>query len=140
MRSRVRAVALALLLAAGAVLTGCVSALVGPAPEETSSPAVVSPSVANSPAASPSPSIAAGTVAARDFSFEPADFTAGPGAVVTVTNTGTTAHTLTAQDGTFGTGPIAPGATATVTAPSQPGAYAYLCSFHHFMRGILTVS
>ncbi|GAA2992577.1 hypothetical protein GCM10010519_27610 [Streptomyces lactacystinicus] len=76
----------------------------------------------------------------RDFSFEPDSFTVSPGAVVTVTNTGTTTHTLTAQDGTFDTGPIAPGAAATLTAPSQPGAYSYLCTFHHFMRGILTVA
>ncbi|MFJ6623386.1 cupredoxin domain-containing protein [Kitasatospora sp. NPDC091335] len=70
--------------------------------------------------------------------FEPDDFTVGPGAVATVTNTGTTAHTLTAQDGSVDTGPIAPVAGTTLTAASQPGAYAYLCTFHHFMRGILT--
>ncbi|MEU1283193.1 cupredoxin domain-containing protein [Kitasatospora sp. NPDC005856] len=137
MRAPRRAAALLLLVAAGPVLTGCISSFVVPGPEETSSP-VVAPSEPSSPAPSPSPF--AGTVTIRDFSFEPADFTVGPGAAVTVTNTGTTTHSLTAQDGTFDTGPIVPGATATLTGPTQPGAYSYLCSFHHFMRGILTVS
>ncbi|MFE4516198.1 cupredoxin domain-containing protein [Kitasatospora sp. NPDC056783] len=138
MRPSARAVAVALLLAAGPVLTGCVSAFMVPGPEETSSSAVVPPSEPPSPVAPPSPF--AGTVAVRDFAFDPADFTVRPGAVVTVTNTGTTAHTLTAQDGGFDTGPIAPGAAATLTAPGQPGTYSYLCSLHHFMRGTLTVA
>ncbi|MGW1177907.1 cupredoxin domain-containing protein [Kitasatospora sp. NPDC002543] len=125
-----------LLLTAGPVLTGCVSSFMVPGPEETSS-TVAPPSPSTAP---PSPSPFTGAVAIRDFSFEPADLTVRPGTVVTVTNTGTTPHTLTAQDGTFDTGPVAPGATATVTAPSQPGASSYLCAFHHFMRGTLTVS
>ncbi|MFJ9445967.1 cupredoxin domain-containing protein [Kitasatospora sp. NPDC101235] len=136
MRPLLRAAAL-LLLAAAPVLTGCVSSFVAPGPEETTSP-VVAPSEPSYPAPSPSPFT--GTVTIRNFSFEPGDFTAAPGAVVTVTNTGTTAHSLTAQDGGFDTGPVAPGATATLTAPTQPGAYSYLCTFHHFMRGILTVA
>ncbi|WP_259316495.1 cupredoxin domain-containing protein [Kitasatospora xanthocidica] len=134
MRTLLRASAL--LLAAGPVLTGCVSSFMVPGPEETSS-TVAPPSPSAAP---PSPSPFTGTVTIRDFSFEPADFTLGPGTAVTVTNTGTTAHTLTAQDGTFDTGPIAPGGSATLTAPTQPGGYSYLCTFHHFMRGILTVA
>lgn len=141
MRAPRRAAALLLLVAAGPSLTGCLSSFVVPGPEETTSP-VGTPSEPSTPPSSPAPSPSpfTGTVTIRDFSFEPADFTLGPGAVVTVTNTGTTTHSLTAQDGTFDTGPIAPGATATLTSPHQPGAYSYLCSFHHFMRGILTVS
>ncbi|MEV7189449.1 cupredoxin domain-containing protein [Kitasatospora sp. NPDC093102] len=126
-----------LLLAVGPVLTGCISSFEVPGPEETTGSVAV-PSVPSTPVPSPSPFT--GTVTIRDFSFEPGDFTAGPGAVVTVTNTGTAAHSLTAQDGSFDTGPIAPGATAALTAPTQPGAYSYLCAFHHFMRGILTVA
>ncbi|MFF3003515.1 cupredoxin domain-containing protein [Kitasatospora sp. NPDC057940] len=79
-------------------------------------------------------------MAIRDFAFEPADFTVRPGAVVTVRNADTVDHTLTAQDGGFDTGTIAPGASATFTAPARPGASSYLCTLHHFMRGILTVS
>ncbi|MFE4976304.1 cupredoxin domain-containing protein [Kitasatospora sp. NPDC056651] len=138
MRPLVRAAALALLLAAGPVLTGCVSAFTVAGPEETSSSAVVPPSEPLSPVPSPSP--VAGTVTVRDFAFDPADLTVRPGAVVIVTNTGTTTHTLTAQDGGFDTGPIAPGTAVSLTAPSRPGAYSYLCGFHHFMRGILTVA
>ncbi|MFD7742113.1 cupredoxin domain-containing protein [Streptomyces sp. MJM8645] len=72
--------------------------------------------------------------------FEPANFTVRPGAVVRVRNADTVDHTLTAQDRSFDTGTIAPGASATFTAPARPGASSYLCTLHHFMRGILTVS
>ncbi|MEV7930297.1 cupredoxin domain-containing protein [Kitasatospora sp. NPDC088779] len=99
-------------------------------------------SVSATPAASPSSATAPapGVVAIRDFAFEPADFTIRPGAVVTVRNADTVDHTLTAQDRSFDTGTIAPGASATFTAPARPGASSYLCTLHHFMRGILTVS
>ncbi|MFJ2807512.1 cupredoxin domain-containing protein [Kitasatospora sp. NPDC087271] len=99
-------------------------------------------SVSATPAASPSSATAPapGAVAIRDFAFEPADFTVRPGAVVTVRNADAVDHTLTAQDRSFDTGTIAPGASATFTAPARPGASSYLCTLHHFMRGILTVS
>ncbi|MFJ4188608.1 cupredoxin domain-containing protein [Kitasatospora sp. NPDC089509] len=134
MTPTVRAAALLLL---GALLTGCLSAYVGAAPDE-SSVVTAPPTVASTPS-SPTPFV--GTVTIRDFAFDPADFTVHPGAVVTVRNTGTVTHTLTAQDPTtFDTGPIAPGGTASFIAPSQPGTYPYLCGYHHFMRGLLTVA
>ncbi|MFJ8477978.1 cupredoxin domain-containing protein [Kitasatospora sp. NPDC094011] len=133
MRPTVRAVALLLL---GGLLSGCLSAYVGPAPDESS--VVTAPP---SPAPSSSSTPFTGTVTIRDFAFDPADFTVHPGAVITVRNTGTVTHTLTAQDPTtFDTGPIAPGGTASFIAPSRPGTYPYLCGYHHFMRGLLTVA
>ncbi|MQS11234.1 hypothetical protein F7Q99_02755 [Streptomyces kaniharaensis] len=126
----------ALLLAA--TLSACLSSYLGPAPSESSSAAP--PSSPGPGPSSPTGSTAAGTVTIRNFLFQPANLTVGPGAVVTVTNADTVEHTLTAQDRSFDTGPITPGGTATFEAPTQPGAYSYLCTLHHFMRGILTVA
>ncbi|MFJ3217471.1 cupredoxin domain-containing protein [Kitasatospora sp. NPDC086801] len=135
MRPRARAVAAVLL---GATLAACSVSVGGPGPGPSgSAPATpVTPAASRPSATAPSP----GAVAIGDFVFEPADLTVRPGAVVTVRNTDPVDHTLTAQDRSFDTGTIAPGASATFTAPAQPGAYAYLCTLHHFMRGILTVS
>jgi plastocyanin len=85
---------------------------------------------------------AADAITISNFMFQPMAITVTPGAKVTVTNTDTTAHTLTAT-GTppaFSTGDIAPGKTVTFTAPSKPGSYAYICQIHQYMQGTLTVS
>ncbi|MEV8327309.1 cupredoxin domain-containing protein [Kitasatospora sp. NPDC056731] len=149
MRSRARAVAAVLL---GAALAACSVSVGGPdagpdsGPDSGSTsgpgPSGSAPATPAAPAASPSSATAPGpgAVAIRDFVFEPANFTVRPGAVVTVRNADTVDHTLTAQDRSFDTGTIAPGASATFTAPARPGASSYLCTLHHFMRGILTVS
>ncbi|MEV7595954.1 cupredoxin family copper-binding protein [Kitasatospora sp. NPDC089797] len=79
-------------------------------------------------------------VAIRNFRFEPAEFTLRPGDTVTVTNQDSTTHTLTATDKSFDTGAILPGASATFTAPQQPGAHPYTCTIHPFMQGTLTVT
>ncbi|KJS58088.1 hypothetical protein VM95_35615 [Streptomyces rubellomurinus] len=63
-----------------------------------------------------------------------------PGDTITVVNDDTTAHTLTASDKSFDTGTIAPGKSATLTAPAKPGSYPYICTIHQFMHGTLTVS
>ncbi|MER7752230.1 cupredoxin domain-containing protein [Kitasatospora sp. NPDC097643] len=143
MRPLPRAVALLLL---SATLGGCLSSFVGPAPTEpgpTTSASPPSPSTTApgaSAAGTSAPASGQATVTIRNFLFDPANFTVHRGAVVTVHNADTTTHTLTAQDRSFDTGPIAPGTTAAFTAPAQPGAYSYLCTYHHFMRGILTVT
>ncbi|CAM5237207.1 hypothetical protein STENM327S_00485 [Streptomyces tendae] len=87
------------------------------------------------------PATGAGTeVTIKDFKFQPASLTVSPGAKVTVVNKDTTTHTLTASKaGSFDTGDIAPGKSATFTAPSQPGDFPYTCTIHPFMKGTLTV-
>ncbi|MEU8624760.1 cupredoxin domain-containing protein [Streptomyces sp. NPDC048669] len=76
----------------------------------------------------------------KDFKFRPADLTVAPGAKITVTNNDTTTHTMTATKGkAFDTGDIAPGKSATFTAPSKAGGYPYDCTIHPFMTGTLTV-
>ncbi|MET9552479.1 cupredoxin domain-containing protein [Streptomyces sp. NPDC006645] len=88
-----------------------------------------------------SPSAGGGTrVTISDFKFRPASLTVAPGAKITVVNNDSTTHTLTATKGaSFDTGDIAPGKSATVTAPSKAGAFPYDCTIHPFMKGTLTV-
>lgn len=75
-----------------------------------------------------------------NFKFQPASLTVAPGTKITVVNKDTTTHTLTATKGaTFDTGDLAPGKSATITAPSKAGAFPYDCSIHPFMKGTLTV-
>lgn len=63
-----------------------------------------------------------------------------PGAVVTVTNMDTVEHTVTADQGAaFDVEVKENGGTATFTAPSQPGTYAFHCKYHPNMHGTLTV-
>ncbi|MFD8705014.1 cupredoxin domain-containing protein [Kitasatospora sp. NPDC059648] len=135
-RSRPLRAAAALLLPA--LLAACSSAGGGSGTPSTgaTSPVQVS-TVATSPTQS---SAAALQVTVKDFVFAPASLKAGPGRTVTVTNQDTTAHTLTASDRSFDTGTIAPGATATFTAPQQTGDHPYICTIHPFMHGTLTVA
>ncbi|MFC1418394.1 cupredoxin domain-containing protein [Streptacidiphilus cavernicola] len=79
-------------------------------------------------------------VVIHNFAFAPDALTVKPGQKLTVVNKDSTAHTLTATGNkAFDTGTIAPGATATFTAPSTPGSYPYICTIHQFMHGTLTV-
>jgi plastocyanin len=89
--------------------------------------------------------MAAGSVMAADesvtiagFAFDPATVTVNVGDSVTWTNQDSTAHTATAGDGSFDTGSIGAGQTATVTFDSA-GTFAYVCSIHPQMAGTVTV-
>jgi len=73
-----------------------------------------------------------------EYAFNPARVKEAPGAVVTFVNNGRAAHTLAARDGSWTTGPIKPGESATVTM-AKPGEYAYVCSDHLWSMGQLIV-
>ena len=75
-----------------------------------------------------------------DFKFAPATITVKHGTSLSVTNSDSTAHTATADDGnTFDTGTIDPGASKTISV-AKPGTYPYHCSIHPFMHGKLVVN
>jgi plastocyanin len=76
-------------------------------------------------------------IEAKDFSLT--SITVAPGADVEVQNEGKATHTVTADDGAFDAGQVAPGSTATFTAPAEPGDYGYHCKIHPSMTGTLTV-
>jgi plastocyanin len=76
-------------------------------------------------------------IEAQDFALT--SLTVAPGAEVTVSNVGQKPHTATADDGAFDSGTIQPGATGSVTAPTEPGSYPFHCEIHPSMAGTLTV-
>lgn len=77
----------------------------------------------------------------KNFAFTPSTLTVAPGATVTVHNEDSATHTVTATGSSrvFDTKDIPSGGTATFTAPSSPGSYAYICEIHQFMDGTLNV-
>jgi len=84
-------------------------------------------------------SAAPDAVTIANFAFSPATITVAHGAKVTVTNSDSTAHTATSDNGSsFDTGDIDPGSSKTITV-TKPGTYAYHCSIHPFMHGKLVV-
>jgi plastocyanin len=48
-------------------------------------------------------------------------------------------HTITGDDKAWDSGPVTPGASFSMTF-TQPGTYAYHCSFHPFMHGTVVVT
>jgi plastocyanin len=81
---------------------------------------------------------AAASITIRNFDFG-APVSVAPGAVVSVVNMDSAAHTVTADQGSAFDVDIRGGGTATFTAPTAPGTYAYHCTYHPNMHGTLTV-
>ncbi len=117
-----------ILLATG----GCAGGGGSPAP----APA---PTSASAPAVSPTAGTAAAAITIKDFAYgEP--LTVAPGATISVTNMDTAEHTVTADAGSaFDVEVQGSGGTASFTAPTTPGSYAYHCTYHPNMHGTLIV-
>jgi plastocyanin len=73
-----------------------------------------------------------------DFRFAPATITIHVGDSITWTNNGPTDHTATAKDGSFDTGTLKKGQSASHTF-TRAGTFAYICSLHPFMHGTVVV-
>ncbi|WP_427174567.1 cupredoxin domain-containing protein [Arthrobacter sp. 92] len=85
------------------------------------------------------PNSATTAITIKDFAFG-TPITVAPGATVTVTNQDSADHTVTADQGqAFDAKVKGSGGTATFTAPSRPGTYAFHCTHHPNMHGTLTV-
>lgn len=78
------------------------------------------------------------TVTIADFSFTPATITIHVGDTVTWTNNGPSAHTATANHGSFNTGVLQKGKSASHTFTTA-GTFTYICSIHPFMHGTVVV-
>jgi LPXTG-motif cell wall-anchored protein len=82
---------------------------------------------------------AAGSVVIQNFAYGPATISVNVGDSVTWVNRDSTAHTATANGGTFNTGLIKPGKSASATF-SKAGTFAYICAIHPNMRGKVVVT
>ncbi len=79
-----------------------------------------------------------GPVAIKDFLYKPENVTVSAGDSISFTNEDSANHTATANDGSFDTGTLEQGDSKSLTF-DEPGTYAYICSFHPFMTGEVTV-
>ena len=81
-------------------------------------------------------------ISAIDNAFDAGIVRIQPGQSIEWSNDGNSPHTVTADDGSFDSGNLAPDATFT-TAFDQPGVYAYFCKYHGApgvgMTGIVVV-
>ena len=84
----------------------------------------------------------------EELGFDPSELTVETGTAVVLANVGGKPHTLTADDGSFDTGIVNPGAAggkfagsnATVV-PNRPGEFPFHCEVHpDVMKGVLTVT
>ncbi len=77
-------------------------------------------------------------VTIADFHFTPPSTTVHVGDTITWTNDGPSSHTATASDGSFNTGTLSKGQSASHTF-TKAGTFAYVCTIHPFMHGTITV-
>lgn len=89
-------------------------------------------------APSSAPPAAGPTISITDMKFT-SPTTVTPGAKVTVTNSDGVEHSVTADSGNTFNVEVDEKGTATFTAPTQPGTYAYHCTYHPTMHGQLVV-
>ena len=75
-------------------------------------------------------------VAIKSMTFDPADLTVAVGDTVTFTNMDSAPHTGSAKDGSFETGKLSKGKSATVTIGAA-GDHAYFCKIHTNMKGVI---
>ena len=115
------------------LVTGCSSG--------TTTASTESASAASSTTAASSTATATATgpkISIADMKFS-APLTVTPGATVTVVNSDSVEHTVTADAGNAFNAEVGDNGTATFTAPTQPGTYAYHCTYHPLMHGQLIV-
>ncbi len=82
---------------------------------------------------------APGSVQVADFAFSPADVEVASGSEVTWSNEDPTAHTVTADDDSFDSGTLDPGARFAFRF-DEPGTYRYACVIHPTMRATVRVT
>jgi plastocyanin len=78
-------------------------------------------------------------VSISGFAFAEPTLEVAAGTRVSWVNDDPTEHTVTSEDGSFDSGPIAPGEGFAVRF-AEPGDYPYVCAIHPDMRGTVAVS
>ena len=99
----------------------------------TGTPAALTPTQTPS-----TPQAQQASVQIKDFEFAPSKVTIKVGGTVTWTNEGASAHTVTADDGSFDSGTVDENKTYSQTF-STAGTIAYHCTIHTYMTGTITV-
>ncbi|MDP1846896.1 MAG: cupredoxin domain-containing protein [Solirubrobacteraceae bacterium] len=99
---------------------------------------------ADDPAAPATPAVAADatdTIKIVDFVYDPDPATVRAGQAISIPNADAAPHTITdAESGNaFDSGTIKGRATGSLTI-DEPGSYRYICEFHPFMKGQITVT
>ena len=74
-------------------------------------------------------------MAVVDDAFDPGSITIDAGTRVTWTSSGQNPHTVTADDGSFGSGTLQDGDTFS-SSFQTPGSYAYYCEIHGGLGGV----
>jgi plastocyanin len=105
-----------------------------PQPNETAGPLAEEHDHGATPVAGPGEA-----VSIHDIAYDPTPLQIAVGTTVTWTNNDPVPHTATAIDGSFDTGTIGPGESASVTF-TTPGSIAYVCLYHPNMQGTIEVS
>ena len=141
MKANICCFAAASALTLGLTACGSTSDSTGTSSSASSTSSMTMPSsAASAPAASASAPSATATVSSitiKDFMFElPARVS--PGSQVSIKNLDAQAHTVTSKKGGFDI-KVDPNGTATLTAPTTPGSYPVVCSFHANMSATLVV-
>ena len=90
------------------------------------------------PTTKPPTTTAPNVVAIAGFAFGPSPLTVTKGTTVTWQNKDNVAHTATADDGSWDTGSISPGASKSLTFVNA-GSFAYHCTVHPMMTATLVV-
>ncbi|BDX32049.1 hypothetical protein TUM20985_25960 [Mycobacterium antarcticum] len=92
-----------------------------------------------SPVVSSAPAVAGPTITIKGMAFgDP--LTVSPGAVVTIVNDDSMEHSVTSKpDAGFDTD-VDGGSQQTFTAPTRPGQYPFICTYHPNMKGTLIVT
>ena len=78
-------------------------------------------------------------VAIVDVAYQPGSIKVQAGDTVTWTNTGSAPHTITADDGSVDSGPLAHGASFSQVFPAA-GLFTYHCAIHPEMTGAVTIT
>ena len=78
-------------------------------------------------------------VAIVDGAYQPGSILVQAGDTVTWTNSGSTSHTVTADDGSVDSGPLPPGVSFSQTFPAA-GLFTYHCAIHPQMTGAVTIT
>jgi plastocyanin len=89
--------------------------------------------------ATPTPATRQVSATIQNVAFSPTSITVARGSTVTWTNLDGMAHTVTADDGSWGSGSLGHGASYSHVFTS-PGSYTYHCAIHPFMKGTVMVT